>query len=116
MIFVFTLMLIWLGAWFFPWWWVPLAAALVAFWRLRSVWRLLPQAFFAGALAWFLPSLWKDFLNDSILSEKIAMLFYLHGHWSILGVTSVLAGMLALLGALSGQRLRRLLQALVEKF
>lgn len=110
MIFIYTLALIWLGSWWLAWWWVPLAAALVSFWRLRRLWRAMPQAFTAGCLAWLLPVIWRDAANASQLSEKMAVLFHLPGTYGTLAVTGAVGGLLAVLGAISGQRLRKTLE------
>jgi hypothetical protein len=114
MILVYTMVLTWAGAWWLPWWWVALAAALVAFWRLRRLWRALPQAFLGGALAWFIPALWRDAANESLLSGRMAQLFHLPGSWGILFATAVGAGIMALTGAFIGQRLRKLILAFKE--
>lgn len=110
MIFVYSLILMALGAWWLPWWCLPIASGLVAFWRLRRLWRALPQAFMAGCLVWLIPAIWIDAANASTLSEKMADLFRLPGLYGTLAVTGALGGILAALGAFIGQRLRRTLE------
>ncbi len=114
MIFVFTLLLTWIGAWFFPWWWGAIAASLVAFWRLRRLWWLLPQAFVAGGVAWLLPALQMDLANASLLSSRLAHLFHLPGPQGMLLATAMAGGIIAALGAIAGQRMRKTMQALRE--
>jgi hypothetical protein len=109
MIFVYTTCLILASGAFFDWWTVPIFAAAVAFWRLRRIWRAIPQAFLAGAVGWLLPALWMDAANSSLLSDKVARLFHAPGPWSALAATAVIGGLLAALGAFMGQRLRKLI-------
>jgi hypothetical protein len=108
MIFIYTCSLILALGHFLNWWVVPLLAGIVAFWRLRRLWRALPQAFLAGALGWMVPAIWKDAANGSLLSTKVSQLFHLPGAWGVLVSTALVGGVLAGLGAIMGQRLRKI--------
>lgn len=92
-----------IGGLFLDWWIISIAAFTVAF--------LLPQkpfiSFLAGFISLFL--LWAvlaiiiDVNNESILSRKIAMLFYLGGSsTAIILVTAFIGGVVAAMAALTG--------------
>lgn len=91
------------------WWFFAVIAFLVA---LLIHQRGL-KAFFAGFLAlfilWFLLSFWMDFVNEGVLSVRIATLLPLGGSkWLLMIVTAFVGGFVAGFAALSGSYLRSL--------
>lgn len=92
----------------FPWWTIALVSFLVA----ALVHQKAGKAFLAGFLALFF--LWGglawmiDIKNMGILSARIAELLPLGGsRYALIGVTALVGGLVAGLGALSGSFLRQ---------
>lgn len=111
MILVYCLLLTLAGSFFLPWWWVSLACFIVGFWRLRPAYRTLSEGAMGAGAAWFLPALWLDHGNHSLLSGRIAELFSIPGPlppaFTMLAATTLFASMLGGSAALAGNRLRK---------
>ena len=89
------------------WWFFAVVAFLVALLIHQRGFK----AFFAGFLAlfilWFLLSFWMDFVNEGVLSVRIATLLPLGGSkWLLMIVTAFVGGLVAGFAALSGSYLR----------
>jgi len=106
MILLYTASLTTLGSLYFAWWWIVIAPFIVAFWRFRSFWRSVTQAFLGSALSWAIPAWYMDKQNGSLLSNQLSQLFHLPGHFGLLLVTVAFAGTMGALGGLAGNRLR----------
>jgi len=89
------------------WWFFAVVAFLVAVLIHQKGFK----AFFAGFLAlfvlWFVLAFWMDFVNEGVLSVKIASILSLDGSkWLLMIVTAFIGGLIAGFAALSGSYLR----------
>jgi hypothetical protein len=89
------------------WWFFGVVAFLVAVLIHQKGFK----AFFAGFLGlfilWFVLAFWMDFVNEGVLSVKIAELLSLGGSkWMLMIVTAFIGGLIAGFAALSGSYLR----------
>lgn len=93
---------------FLPWWSIAIAAALVALFS-----RVKPAlAFLSGligiALVWLLKAWLLDWVNDGILSAKMAQILPVGSAAVLLLVTVLTGGLVGGFAALTGSSLRRL--------
>ena len=89
------------------WWFFAVIAFLVAVLIHQKGYK----AFFAGFLAlfilWFVLAFWMDFVNEGVLSVKIASILGVGGSkWLLMIVTAFIGGLVAGFAALSGSYLR----------
>jgi hypothetical protein len=93
---------------YLPWWGIAIAAFLVAALIHQQPRFSYLSGFFGIFLLWFLLSWLIDLKNESILSQKIAVLLPLGGSaFLLMLVTALIGGIVGGLGALSGSFLRR---------
>ena len=95
---------------YLPWWGIAFAALVVSASIPQRPGFSFVSGFLGIFLLWELLAWWIDFKNDSILSQKVAVLLGL-GHSSILMifVTSLVGALVGGLAALTGSYLRRAL-------
>lgn len=92
---------------YLPWWSIAIVAFLVALLVPQGIGRSFLSGFTGIFLLWGLLALWIDIKNESILSGKVAQLFFLGNHSVLLILATALIG--ALVGgfaAMSGASLR----------
>jgi hypothetical protein len=96
-----------LGA-FLPFWSLALAALVMGFILAPGAWRALAGGFLAGALLWGGLAWWADAANAGVLSARVATLFKV-GPTALIALTALLGALLAGLGCLLGERVRKAL-------
>ena len=106
--FLLTALLSFIAGIYISFWWF---FAVVAFLVATLIHQKGFKAFFAGFLAlfilWFVLAFWMDFVNEGVLSVKIASILPLGGSkWMLMIVTAFIGGLIAGFGALSGSYLR----------
>jgi hypothetical protein len=97
-----------LSIWGMPWWSLALIAAVLAFIFPQNGAKSFAAGFVAGFALWFCVALFKDMANGSLFSSKIGQVFQGLSSYQLLYATGTLGGLLAALGALSGQWARDL--------
>jgi uncharacterized membrane protein SpoIIM required for sporulation len=93
---------------FLPWWSIAIVAFLVALLLPQRIGKSFLAGFLGIFLLWSLIAFWIDTKNNSLLSQKVASLFYLGGSSVLLILVTALIG--ALVGgfaAMSGASLRK---------
>lgn len=106
--FLALLLLGWFAQLFLPWWSFALVALLLAFFIKTKAGASIGLAFLAGLLLWGGHALWLDLPNAGSLSSRMGDLFQGVGRFGILGITSIIGGLLGLFGAWVGLWSRRL--------
>ena len=106
--FLLTALLSFIAGIYISYWWF---FAVVAFLVAALIHQKGYKAFFAGFLAlfilWFVLAFWMDFVNEGVLSVKIASILQLDGSkWLLMLVTAFIGGLVAGFAALSGSYLR----------
>ena len=106
--FLLTALLSFIAGIYISYWWF---FAVVAFLVAVLIHQRGYKAFFAGFLAlfilWFVLAFWMDFVNEGVLSVKIASILPLGGSkWMLMLVTAFIGGLAAGFAALSGSYLR----------
>ena len=106
--FLLTALLSFIAGIYISYWWF---FAVVAFLVAALIHQKGYKAFFAGFLAlfilWFVLAFWMDFVNEGVLSVKIASILPLDGSkWMLMIVTAFIGGLVAGFAALSGSYLR----------
>ncbi|HEX2535305.1 MAG TPA: hypothetical protein VHK69_16285 [Chitinophagaceae bacterium] len=92
---------------FLPWWSLAIAAFAVALLLPQSLGRSFLSGFLALFLLWTGLALLRDLPNDSILSRRVADLFYLGGNSALLVlVTGLIGGLVSGFSAMTGTSLR----------
>lgn len=105
--FLLTALLSYAAGFYFPWWSIAIAAFVVAVAIPQKPGRAFLAGFLALFILWVLLALYIDMQNQHILSMKIAaLLFKSNSHALIMGVTGLVAGLVAGFAALSGAYLR----------
>ncbi|PTM18602.1 MAG: hypothetical protein DA446_09035 [Bacteroidetes bacterium] len=100
----------WLLNLFLPWWAVLIPALAFSIWFIESARTALLTGFLGGAIAWFAQALFTHFLNDGILTTRIAELFGLGNPWLLLFLFFVMGGLIGLAGSITGYQLKRSLK------
>lgn len=92
---------------YLPWWSIAIVAFLVALLVPQGIGRSFLSGFTGIFLLWGLLALWIDIKNESILSGKVAQLFFL-GHHSVLLIlaTALIGALVGGFAAMSGASLR----------
>ncbi len=104
-----TLVLAIVFQWFFPWWSLAGSAAIVAAWfPWRRARTPILVGFLAGFLLWGEYALLRDWQNEHILSSKIGALFGDLSPVQLVGLTALLGGIVASIGAWVGYEAQRL--------
>ena len=106
--FLLTALLSFIAGIYISYWWF---FAVVAFLVAALIHQKGYKSFFAGFLAlfilWFVLAFWMDFVNEGVLSVRIASLLPLNGSkWLLMIVTAFIGGLIAGFAALSGSYLR----------
>jgi len=87
---------------FLPWWICVIVACLVVAMTGSTGW----QAFFAGflgvGLLWMGYALYRDYITDSVLTRRVAGLFFLTSPFLLILITGFVGGLMGGLGALTG--------------
>ena len=111
---VFTAVVAFLLQIYLPWWSVVIAGFAISF--ILSSGGM--SSFFAGflgvGLLWFTLALFIDNTNDGILSNKVAQIFTLPNSFLLILITSIIGGLAAGLGALTGSYFRDLVLPVSE--
>lgn len=93
----------------FPWWSIGVASFLISF--IISTKGV--SSFFSGflgiAILWFILAAFIDIQTNSILSSRIANLFYLPNTTMLIVLTAFIGGLFAGFAALAGSNLRSLI-------
>lgn len=84
---------------FFEAWWLFLIPVFLLGYYMRNDKRPMVSGGLGAGLAWGIFALYKDSLNNSILSTKIASMFGLPGSFSLIAITTLVG---AILGSLAG--------------
>ncbi|WP_132055408.1 hypothetical protein [Pseudocnuella soli] len=96
---------------FFPWWCLAIVAFGVALLVPQKGWGSFGAGFLGIFILWAAVAVWIDTRNNSLLSQKVAQLFSLGNSTVLLVLVTALIG--ALVGgfaALTGGKLRKLMQ------
>lgn len=93
-----------------PWWAIVLAGLLVGLFIKSKTTSSFLGGFLGGILLWGIMAFWLNTGNEGILAERIGVLFGGIGENGILMVTAVFGGLLAGLGALTGNLGRKLMK------
>jgi len=106
--FLLTALLSFIAGIYVSYWW---CFAVVAFLVAALIHQKGFKAFFAGFLAlfilWFVLAFWMDFVNEGLLSVKIASILPLReSKWMLMIATACIGGLIAGFAALSGSYLR----------
>ncbi|RYF94790.1 MAG: hypothetical protein EOO00_05005 [Chitinophagaceae bacterium] len=102
----FTSILIFLGGLILPWWWIAVAAAIIAMAWPQHPFKSFLGGFLAGLLTWFTIAFLADHANDRILSTRIASVFTLTEPYLMLLITALTGALVAGMAAASGALLR----------
>lgn len=94
-----------LGQWL-PYWSLSLAAMLVGFMVRPGGWKGFVAGLLAGLLLWGGMALSADLANDHILATRVGRFFSVNA-MGMVAITAALGGLLAGLGVLLGDRIRR---------
>ena len=100
----------WLLNLFLPWWAVLIPSLVFAVWLIESTGSAVLTGFLGGAFAWFLQASTTHFLNDGILTGRMAELFGLGSPWLLLFIFFLLGGLMGLAGSLTGYQLKQYLK------
>lgn len=93
---------------FLPWWSVAIAAAVVGFLYNEGKFAAFTSGFIGIFVLWTVHAFSISLANHHILAEKIAQLFPLGGHGSlVILITGIVGGLVGGLAALSGNLYRR---------
>ncbi|MBM3915018.1 MAG: hypothetical protein FJ348_03145 [Sphingomonadales bacterium] len=96
---------------FVPWWGFVVAAALVGATVHQTATKTFAAGFLGMLMAWGGLAWWIDWQNQSLLSQKIALVLPLGGSAAaLLFITGTVGGLLAGLAALSGHYARASVQ------
>ena len=93
-----------------PWWVIAPVAFLVATSIKSSGFSDFMAGFLGVGLLWMAMAWWIDLETDSILTQKIAVLFNVGKAYVIILVTGLTGGIVGGFGALSGHFLRKTLK------
>lgn len=93
---------------FFPWWSVPISAAIVAMLISNSKLSAFWGGFAGISLLWMIQATLIDMQTESILSQKILPLFHLTSMSSLIIATGLIGGFIGGMGALTGHILKKL--------
>jgi hypothetical protein len=92
---------------FFPWWSIAIISFIIALLLHQKIILGFLAGFSGIFLLWFIIALWIDIKNESILSQKIALIFPLGGSSVLLMlVTAFVGGMVGGFAAMAGSSLR----------
>ena len=91
---------------YFPWWIIAVVAFLIAVLFSDSGGKAFLSGFAGIFLLWFIHALIIDISTDSILTEKIAALFFVQYPIILIAITAIIGGLVGGMGALSGYYLR----------
>lgn len=92
---------------FLPWWSIAIVAFLIALLIPQSIGKSFLSGFLGVFLLWGILALWIDVKNESILSQKIAQLFYLgNAGFLLILISALLGALVAGFAAMSGGSLR----------
>ena len=92
---------------YFPWWSIAIIAFAVALFIPQNIYKSFLAGFLGIFLLWGILAFWIDSKNDSILSQKIAQLFYLgSSSISLILVTALIGAIVGGFAAMSGSSLR----------
>ena len=91
---------------FLPWWALIIPAFIFGIWLLERGIQAFFVGFLATGLAWFIQGVYIHFLNDAILSSRIAEMMGVGSPWLVLLLTFLIGGILGGLGALTGLLLK----------
>lgn len=105
---LFTAILTWVLQMFLPWWSVAIAAFMTSLVIAQKGVQALFGSFLGAFGLWVIMATIIDVRNDSILSDRVADIFFVKRPVFLIIVTGVIGGLAAMLAGLSGYFLRRL--------
>jgi len=108
--FFILLLIFWITTLFLPWWALLIPAFLLGAVIFQNSVRAILSGFLAGASAWGIQVLYIDFMNESILSSRIADMLNAGSSSLVILLTALIGGMVCSCGTLLGHRFRKLLQ------
>ena len=89
------------------WWFFAVIAFLVAALIHQKGYKAFLAGFLSLFILWFVLAFWMDFVNEGVLSVKIASILPLDGSkWLLMIITAFVGGLVAGFAALSGSYLR----------
>lgn len=91
-----------------PWWSLAIAAFVVECALGRKMFPAFVSAFLAGLVFWGAWSLWIDYSNSSIMSNRMAGMIGLEGGYLLIIITMVLGGLVSGASGWAGQAVRNL--------
>ncbi len=92
---------------YLPWWSIAIIAFAVALLIPQSIGKSFLAGFIGIFLLWLLLAFWIDSKNESILSQKIAQLFFLgNSSISLILITATIGALVGGFAAMSGSTLR----------
>ena len=92
-----------------PWWSAALAAFVVSSVLSRKGWNAFWSGFIGIFLLWFIHSLIIDVTTDSILTAKVAQLFFLPFSFLLIIIAAAIGGLTGGMAALTGYFLKRII-------
>ncbi|MFC2123943.1 hypothetical protein ACFLU5_03950 [Bacteroidota bacterium] len=93
---------------YFPWWSIAAVAFLISYLIQGSFFSVFVSAFLGVGLLW-IGMAWKiDYDTQSILTTKIAELFYLSETTYLILITGAVGGLVAGIASLAGNSLRKI--------
>ena len=95
-----------LGGFVLPWWWPAVVGAALGFWKPDVRFKAFRAAFLGTALAWGIVSSFFQIGNHGLLAGRVAVIFNLPNGWCVAGITALLGGLTAGLGAWLGRYVR----------
>lgn len=104
---ILTAVLSFVSGLFLPWWGIALAALLVAAMVHQKAWKAFLSGFLGVFLLWAGLAWWIDMRNNSVLSQKVAVILPLGGNSiAIILVTGFIGGLVGGFAAMTGSFLR----------
>jgi hypothetical protein len=102
--------LAWLLQMFLPWWSVAIAAFVASTFLARKGGHALWGSFLGGFALWVIMASIADLRNDSVLSDRVADIFFVQRPVLLILVTGIIGGLVSMLPGLCGYYMRSLLR------
>ncbi len=104
----FIALLAFAAEYYWPWWIIAVVSFVIIFLFNLNPGRGFIAGFLGIAVCWLAVVLWRDILNDHILSQRMATLFGLPNYSLFIIVTVFVGGLVGGLAGWSGSQVRRI--------